>query len=212
MPMSKSSITKQSSSGSGSKTLSGNLRVIAGYPEVQDATPSSVFTNQTDREECACPCSDSLLVPRKGDERTCAIGPRGAIDSCGRPHTRRSNGAFSQREWTGTTCTELRGQGKRTAGRRARGDAPRKKTIRGQKDPQIPVDLGLTEHQGLLTGPGASCRSGGYLTLNIPPPEPPPLPMVHCQKPGVTQFSGSRREHLSSGLMKVLIMPASHSA
>ncbi len=51
------------------------------------------------------------------------------------PTTRRRNGAFS---------------------RGARGDAPRKKTTRGRKDPQIYADAGLTE--GYLRG-GDSSKS-----------------------------------------------------
>ena len=55
----------------------------------------------------------------------------------------------------------------------------------------------------VFVGPAASAASSPvrYLTLNIPPPGPPPLPMAHCQKPGVTQGSGNMRENLSSGRM-----------
>ena len=76
---------------------------------------------------CECSC-EGFLVP--GEARR-----RGVAGT-----TRRSNGAFSRGARGGTPR-------KQTAfSRGARGGTPRMKTTRGQKYPQIPVDLGLTEH------------------------------------------------------------------
>ena len=81
---------------------------------------------------CKCSCEGFLVLARRDDAVWQA------------PHLRRSNGAFEGASHENNLQPGARGGTPRFANLPpgARGGTPRMKTIRGQKDPQIPVDLG----------------------------------------------------------------------